>query len=163
MVSEISKGIAVNQQKSIETDKVHQDDTRFIPKKFKDIASKMEQQFAEYMINEMNKTVESNGSEVSDSSMDYYKGLLTSKRAEVMADQNNLGLQKVILDQIYPKRLRNEMALKNYERQAELIHRNLPSYKIVENHDKITMGKNESPQTSSQEAAGEVKQNGGLQ
>ncbi len=163
MVSEVGKGIAINTQKVFETDKPKIDDTQFIPKKFKDVASKMEQQFAEYMINEMNKTVEINQTDESDSSMDYYKGLLTTKRAEVMADQNNLGLQKVILDQIYPKRLRNEFALKNYERQADLIHRNLPSYKIVENNDKITMGKNESPQTSSLKAEGEVKQNGGLQ
>lgn len=127
---------SLDQQKTV-------DDRKYIPKQYQEVAESMEQQFAEYMLQQMNKTV---GEEDADSSggMDYYKSLQTTERAKAMAQQNNLGLQEMILDQIYPKRMRNEMALKQYEAQANRIHNNLPSYKIEKKADTIVMGKNES-------------------
>ncbi len=119
------------------------DDKKYIPKQYQEVAENMEQQFAEFMLNQMNKAIgENEGEEVP--GMDYYKSLQTSERAKMMSKQNNLGLQNVILDQIYPKRMRNEMALKQYEAQAERIHHNLPSYKIDKKDDIIEMGKNDS-------------------
>lgn len=120
------------------------DDRKYIPKQYQEVAENMEQQFAEFMVNQMNKAVEENDNDNSGGGMDYYKSLQTSERAKMMAKQNNLGLQTVILDQIYPKRMRNEMALKQYEAQADRIHHNLPSYKIDKKTDTIKMGKNES-------------------
>lgn len=120
------------------------DDRKYIPKPYQEVAESMEQQFAEFMLNQMNKAVEENGAEDSSGGMDYYKSIQTTERAKMMAKQNNLGLQNVILDQIYPKRMRNEMALKQYEAQAERIHHNLPSYKIDRKPDTIKMGMNES-------------------
>lgn len=119
------------------------DDRQFIPKQYKEVAESMEQQFAEYMLQQMNKTVSEEESE-SAGGMDYYKSLQTSERAKAMAQQNNLGLQEMILDQIYPKRMRNEMALKQYEAQANRLHQNLPSYKMDKKIDTIVMGKNDS-------------------
>lgn len=138
----INRGMTINakQAKSLDTKAV--DDRQYIPKQFKEVAESMESQFAETMLKQMNQTVDETASE--DSGMDYYKSLQTSERAKMMSKQNNLGLQNIILDQIYPKRLRNEMALKQYEAQADLIHHNLPSYKLHKNHDTIEMGKNES-------------------
>jgi Rod binding domain-containing protein len=111
----------------------------------------MEQQFAEFMLTQMNKAVGENDAEDSNG-MDYYKSLQTSERAKAMSKQNNLGLQNVILDQIYPKRMRNELALKQYEAQADRLHHNLPSYKIDKKADTIKMGKNDSPQVTNAEA-----------
>jgi len=120
------------------------DDKKFIPKQYQEVAESMEQQFAEFMLKQMNKAVDESESQDSGGSMDYYKSLQTTERAKMMAKQNNLGLQNVILDQIYPKRMRNEMALKQYEAQADRIHHNLPTYKIDKKADIIKMGKNDS-------------------
>ena len=134
-----------NQPKAVTNKQV--DDKKFIPKQYQEVAESMEQQFAEFMLNQMNKAI---GEEENQDAggMDYYKSLQTTERAKMMSKQNNLGLQNVILDQIYPKRLRNEMALKQYEAQADRIHHNLPSYKIDKKADIIKMGENESTQKS---------------
>ncbi len=139
-------GIATKTNKAMELNKKSIDDRKFIPRQFQDVAESMEAQFAESMLKQMNQTV--NESPDEDSGMDFYKSLQTSERAKMMSKQNNLGLQNVILDQIYPKRLRNEMGLKQYESQSNMIHHNLPSYKIAKNTDTIEMGKNESPPVS---------------
>ena len=140
---DINRGISTSNDKQAKS-VVHKniDDRQFIPKQFQEVAESMETQFAETMVKQMNQTIDEAASD--DSGMDYYKSLQTTERAKMMAKQNNLGLQSVILDQIYPKRLRNEIALKQYETQANLIHHNLPSYKIVKKNDTIDMGKNDS-------------------
>lgn len=126
-------------------DKKTVDDKKYIPKQYQEVAESMEQQFAEFMLKQMNKAVEENEPDGEGAGgMDYYKSLQTTERAKMMAKQNNLGLQNVILDQIYPKRMRNEMALKQYEAQADRIHHNLPTYKIDKKADIIKMGKNDS-------------------
>lgn len=137
------------------------DDTQYIPKQYKEVAESMEQQFAEYMLQQMNRTV---GEEETDSSggMDYYKSLQTTERAKAMAQQNNLGLQNMILNQIYPKRLRNEMALKQYEAQANRIHHNLPIYKIEKKTDTIELGKNESSPAATNDAVRDSREEGVL-
>ncbi|MGZ3788434.1 MAG: hypothetical protein ACXVLQ_07925 [Bacteriovorax sp.] len=141
-----NKGISnkTKQAKSLEYRPV--DDRKYVPKQFQDVAESMEAQFAETMLKQMNQTIDETPGE--DSGMDYYKSLQTTERAKMMSKQNNLGLQNVILDQIYPKRLRNEMALKQYEAQADMIHHNLPSYKLYKKTDTIEMGKNDSAPVS---------------
>ena len=157
-------GIAVNQQakpKAIDQGpKV--DDRQYIPKQYKDVAAGMEQQFAEMMLDQMSRTVDEAESENGGMGMDYYKSLQKSERAKSMTAQNNLGLQNVILDQIYPKRMRNEMALKQYEAQNDRIHHNLPSYKIDRKTDTIEMGKNDSTPVSDEKAIVGTKEDGGL-
>ncbi|MDO9181239.1 MAG: hypothetical protein Q7U04_02465 [Bacteriovorax sp.] len=139
---EIHRGITTKTQQAKSLEYKSVDDRKFIPKQYQEVAESMEAQFAETMVKQMNQTIEETPNE--DSGMDYYKSLQTSDRAKMMAKQNNLGLQNVILDQIYPKRMRNEMALKQYETQANLIHHNLPSYKMTKKADTIDMGKNDS-------------------
>lgn len=138
----INRGINLNSRQAKTLDNKPVDDRKYIPKQFQEVAESMESQFAEAMLKQMNQTVDENSGE--DMGMDFYKSLQTSERAKMMSKQNNLGLQTIILDQIYPKRLRNEMALKQYEAQADVIHHNLPSYKVHKNRDTIEMGKNES-------------------
>jgi Rod binding domain-containing protein len=140
----IQKGIEIHKNKPKPINPNTINDRQYIPKQYKEVAESIEAQFAENMLKQMNQTVDENPTE--DSGMDYYKSMQTSERAKMMAQQNNLGLQNIILDQIYPKRMRNEMALKQYENQANLIHHNLPSYKLAEKSDRIEIErrKNES-------------------
>jgi Rod binding domain-containing protein len=161
----INTGISVNtlKPKSVDQGKKVIDDTQYIPKQYKDVAANMEQQFAEMMIDQMNKTVQSgNEEEDGDSGMDYYKSLQKSERAKMMTQQKSLGLQDMILNQIYPKRQRSEMALKQYEAQHDHIHHNLPSYKIDRKADTIEMGKNDSTSVSDEKISVGTKEDGGL-
>ncbi len=157
-------GIAVNKQ--VQPRAVDQgpkiDDRQYIPKQYKEVAASMEQQFAEMMLDQMSRTVDESESENGATGMDYYKSLQKSERAKTMTMQNNLGLQDVILNQIYPKRMRNEMALKQYEAQNNRIHHNLPSYKIDRKVDTIEMGKNDSNPVSDEKALVGTKEDGGL-
>lgn len=139
------------------------DDRQYIPKQYKEVAANMEQQFAEMMIDQMSRTVDESESEGGGMGMDYYKSLQKSERAKTMTAQNNLGLQDMILNQIYPTRLRNEMALKHYEAQNNRIHQNLPSYKIDRKADTIEMGKNDSTSVSDEKALVGTNEDGGLQ
>lgn len=158
---DINRGISTansKQPKSLDYKAV--DDRKYIPKQFQEVAESMEGQFAETMVKQMNQTIDEAPGD--DTRMEYYKSLQTSERAKMMAKQNNLGLQTVILDQIYPKRLRNEMALKQYEAQANLIHHNLPSYKLEKKTDTIDMGKNDSAPVSSEKTIAGQNSEGGL-
>lgn len=157
----INRGISTaNQRQAKSIDHKAIDDRKFIPKQYQEVAESMETQFAEAMVKQMNQTIDEAPSE--DSGMDYYKSLQTSERAKMMAKQNNLGLQTVILDQIYPKRMRNEMALKQYEAQANSIHHNLPSYKLEKKNDTIVMGKNDSTSVSGDKTIAGQNSDGGL-
>lgn len=162
---QVLPGIAINNQakpKAIDQGpKV--DDRQYIPKQYKEVAANMEQQFAEMMLDQMSRTVDEAEAESGGMGMDYYKSLQKSERAKTMTAQNNLGLQDMILNQIYPKRMRNEMALKNYEAQNDRIHHNLPSYKIDRKTDTIEMGKNDSNPVSDEKALVGTKEDGGLQ
>lgn len=161
----INRGIAVNDQvkpRELNRGKII-DDRQYIPKQFKEVAASMEQQFAEMMLEQMGRTVDETAPEGDSGAMDYYKSLQKSERAKAMTEQNNLGLQELILNQIYPKRMRNEVALKQYEEQANRIHQNLPSYKIDRKADNIEMGKNDSTPASDEKAQLDTKESGGLQ
>lgn len=160
----INTGIAVQtqpQQRAVDNSpKI--DDRAYIPKEYKKVAAGMEQQFAEMMLDQMSRTVDESEPEQGGMGMDYYKSLQKTERAKAMTSQNTLGLQDMILDQIYPKRMRNEMALKQYEAQANRIHQNLPSYKIDRKTDTIEMGKNDSTPVSDEKAIVGTKEDGGL-
>ncbi|MBC7540604.1 MAG: rod-binding protein [Bacteriovorax sp.] len=155
-----NRGIATKTQQAKSLEYKSIDDRKYIPKQYQEVAEAMETQFAETMVKQMNQTVDETPGE--DSGMDYYKSLQTTERAKMMAKQNNLGLQNVILDQIYPKRMRNDMALKQYEAQANLIHHNLPSYKLEKKTDIIEMGKNDSTSVSGNKTIAGQNSEGGL-
>ncbi|MDD4974484.1 MAG: hypothetical protein PHY93_09055 [Bacteriovorax sp.] len=155
-----NRGITTKTQQAKSLEYKAVDDRKYIPKQYQEVAESMETQFAETMIKQMNQTIDETAGE--DSGMDYYKSLQTTERAKMMAKQNNLGLQNVILDQIYPKRMRNEMALKQYQAQVDLIHHNLPSYKLEKKTDTIQMGKNDSTSVSGDKTITGQNSEGGL-
>lgn len=100
------------------------EDYKYIPNPYKKVASGMEKQFAEFMITQMQN---STGATDGNSASKYYKSLLNSERAEIMATKDQgLGLQKVILDQIYPERMRTPLAYKQFlaQQDARLIKKN---------------------------------------
>ena len=163
MAIEINKGISVNQTaKPIETDHQKIDDHKYIPQKYKEVAQNMEQQFSEYMLNQMNQAVDINKDEEDSNGMDYYKGLQTTERAKLMAQTKTLGLQDVILDQIYPKRMRTEMGLKQYEAQAERFNHKLPKLVQEDKSDRIVIGKNESSSLIGSHDVTDLNKEGGL-
>ena len=120
----------LNLVKSSNKRALSQDDVKYIPRPYRDVASGMEKQFAEFMINQMKKTT---GESETGTGMDYYKSLLTTERAKSMTENGGgLGLQKLILDQVYPKKFRNAQAYAQYEMQANGNKINKP---VIERHD----------------------------
>ena len=91
------------------------DSTRYVPDEFKNVAKDLESQFAELMLKEMNKAAEP--SQEASTAENIYNELLTTERSKALSEnKGGLGLQNMILDQIYPKRLRNEIT---YEAQLK--------------------------------------------
>ena len=73
-----------------------------VPKEYKEVATGMESQFADFLISEMRKTI--NKDEPESSASDFYESMLDNEYAQIMSKtRGGLGLQKVILDQIYPQ------------------------------------------------------------
>lgn len=81
---------------------------RHIPKAYKQIAEGMERQFINHLINEMDKSINLN--KPRNSAEEYYHGLQKSEFADILTKKDNIGIQKVILDQIYPDNNRNNRA-----------------------------------------------------
>ncbi len=84
----------------------------FIPNDYKSVASGMEKQFVKHMIEQMDKTI--GRSEKESSAEEYYKALLHNEFANKISQSDSLGIQDIILDQIYPRKLRNELSYKNF-------------------------------------------------
>ncbi|TDJ09508.1 MAG: hypothetical protein E2O68_00235 [Deltaproteobacteria bacterium] len=71
-----------------------------IPKAYKEVAEGMERQFLRYMLEKMKDTAKTKNQ---DSATQYYNSLMNAEHARVMAANNGgLGIQKMILKQIYP-------------------------------------------------------------
>lgn len=94
------------------------DEFENIPKPFKDAARGVEQQFVEFMVQQMHKT--SGAPESSNTATNYYNDLLYKEESSRMTEhKNGLGIQKLILDQIYPKKFRNADALAAFNAQTK--------------------------------------------
>jgi len=95
------------------------DDRKFIPKQYKNIAKSYEKQFAQFMVDQMNKTVQKN--DPLSTADKYYQGLMDDQRTTKLTNNNGgLGLQKMILDQIYPKRMRNELTFNAFNNKNKI-------------------------------------------
>ena len=90
-----------------------------IPKPYKDIASGMEKQFLEYMIEKMKATVSEE--EEPSSAKSYYDSLKTAEQARIIAEKDEgLGIQEMILNQIYPKNKRTNINAGEYQKGSKL-------------------------------------------
>lgn len=90
---------------------------KYVPKKYKEFARGMEKQFAQFMVEQMNKT---SGAKEGGTGEQYYKSLLVSERSDMLTKKDGgLGLQKLILNQIYPNHKRNKFVHQQYQAQME--------------------------------------------
>lgn len=88
----------------------------FIPDKFKEVAGSMEQQFSEMMLQEMHKTIDR--TEPDNNGEAFYKSLQTQEYAKSLSNgDDGTGLKKMILDQIYPQHMRNELNFRRFQGQ----------------------------------------------
>ena len=91
---------------------------KYIPKPYKKVAGSMEKECLNFMISKMNQTVKSDTK--NSSAMDYYQGIMNKERSSIMAKNNGgVGIQKLILDQIYPSHLRNKVTYEYFKRSQE--------------------------------------------
>ena len=94
------------------------DDLKYVPEDFKKVAGGLEQQFVEYMLKQMNKSIGKGSSE--GSAMDYYKDLQNTEQAKTLTNINSgVGIQDLILNQIYPKKFRNAQAMAAFNKDQE--------------------------------------------
>jgi len=120
------------------------DEFENIPKPFKDAARGIEQQFVEFMVQQMHKTT--GAPEDSNTATNYYNDLLYKEESNRMTEhKNGLGIQKLILDQIYPKKFRNADALAAFNAQTK-----------SKNHRRSQI-EMEGPQRSAQERNEDIK------
>lgn len=114
---------------SKQTKKAAEDQKKYIPKKYKEFAQGMEQQFAKYMVEQMNKN--SGSTQEMNTASSYYKDLLTTEHTKALTKTGNgLGIQDLILDDVYPKKFRNEAAYNAYK-QHQLKSKLKPQHDIV--------------------------------
>ena len=89
-----------------------QSDLKYVPKEFREVASSMEKQFIQHMLEQMEK---STGAPTDSSANNYYKSLQRNERSQIISDLSDEGsLKHLILDQIYPKKFRNKVSFDAY-------------------------------------------------
>ncbi len=110
-MSKINNSIPVNTPVSSKAE-----NKKYIPEPYLDAAKGMEKQFIKLMIDQMKKTAGS--AEPTSTGMDYYMDLQNEERSKAMVNRNQVGLQDLILDRIYPESKRNPYAYNAYLQQT---------------------------------------------
>ncbi len=127
--------------------RVLKDDFQYVPDDHKNVARGLEQQFAQYMLKQMNKSI---GNGPDDTAMNYYKDLNQTEQAKMLSNvKNGLGIQKLILDEIYPEKFRNPEAMAAYEghKSKGIINKNKiemvgpPTPQKIEKHQNVSIGR----------------------
>jgi len=118
------------------------DEFENIPKPFIKAARGVEQQFVEFMVEQMHKTT--GAIEDSNTATNYYNDLLYKEESNKMTEyKNGLGIQKLILDQIYPKKFRNADAMAAFAAQNKSQFQRGPEIEMegpVQNKREVKMG-----------------------
>ncbi len=137
--------IPVNSQ-STQSQRV--DSKKYIPKQILDVAKGYEKQFVKLMVEQMQKTAKSEAP--NSTGMDYYMDLQTEERTKTMVERDQVGLQDLILDKIYPKERRNihtyNHVMKMYgqpikKQTIEMNNQQASDYQDIELH-KVNSNKN---------------------
>jgi len=94
------------------------DTKKYVPKKYRDFAEGMEAQFAEYMVKQMKKSI--SGETKNSPASSYYDDLMTKEYTKQLTQSNGgMGIQDLILDDVYPKKFRNKEALAAYKNEMK--------------------------------------------
>lgn len=121
-----SRGYEVNPSK-----KAPVDNYQYVPKNYKNVAKKMESQFLEFMLKKMKDSITTD--EPVSSEREFYDGLLNTEHANNMSETNRgKGIQKLILDEIYPQRLRNKYTYESMEKRNAQNNFNHPKVEMSE-------------------------------
>lgn len=116
------------------------EDENYIPKDYKNVASGMEGQFAQFMVEQMKKTI--NRESEPGQAEQFYESILTQEQSKSMSDKGDgLGLKKMILDQIYPAHMRSKWNYDNYEAQKKAAMINRPKIDMKSNENEIKIYK----------------------
>lgn len=113
-----------HQDKNAQKKRILKDEFQYVPEDHKNVARGLEQQFAQYMLKQMNKSI---GNDPDGTAMNYYKDLNQTEQAKMLSDvKNGLGIQKLILNEIYPEKFRNPEAMAAYQahKSKGSIHKN---------------------------------------
>lgn len=87
-------------------------DLQKVPEQYRNIAKGMEQQFVQFMIEQMHKSAPS--TQEDSSATKFYKSLLTQRHAEIMTDKDEgLGIQHMILEKILPDQIKDRLRVVN--------------------------------------------------
>lgn len=98
---------------------VVEDDSKYIPDEYKNVAKGMESQFAELMLAQMEQTA-TLGEEDNSTANGIYKNWMNSERSKIMTNSSNkLGIQDLVLDEIYPKKFRNQLSFNHYQKMQQ--------------------------------------------
>ena len=112
---DIKKATNLQSLNAPSSDKLLPANKQFIPGQMLDVARGMEKQFADFMVEQMMKTV---GDETDNQAETYYRSLMNSERSDALTKNGGgLGIQDLILDEIYPRKFRNEAAFAAYNQQ----------------------------------------------
>ncbi len=117
------------------------DSLEMVPKAYREVAQGMEEQFIEFMLQQMKNSIQK--SEDDSTAMSYYESLITQEQAQAMASQGGgIGIQRLILDQIYPEYMRTEANLRQFDAprrghgQYQKMNENMPSKGISSGREK---------------------------
>lgn len=96
-------------------------DEKYIPEEYREFAKGMEDQFVNHMLGEMRKTIDR--ADEQSQTDEIYQGLLDNERSKIITNhEGGVGIQKMILDQIYPERFRNKQAYEAFLNQRVVIN-----------------------------------------
>ena len=105
---------------------------KFIPEPHKKVAKGMEERFLLHMIKQMKKSVQK--SEADSTASDFYNSQLDSERAKILAEkEGGVGIQKLILNQIYPIEKRSKENLERYQNLEKSKLDAISKYKTFKN------------------------------
>ena len=86
---------------------------QFIPDEMKKVAESYEKQFAQFLLKEFHKSIPR--SQDNSTAKDIYEGWMINEQSEAIAkNQEGLGIKDLVLDEIYPRKYRNEEAYNSF-------------------------------------------------
>ena len=137
------------------SDKALPANRHFVPEQVNKIAENYEKQFAQFLLKEFHKSIPK-GDE-SSTAGDIYQGWMIDKQADTIAkNDKGLGLKDLILDEIYPRKYRNEVAYEGFKQaqaakaiQARNAYKNVTKY----SQDSVDMKANSPATTTTRKGA----------